>query len=407
MPDETFTFNTDGFENGLKRVSKGMGQLVKNASNMAKNVSKGVVSAIAKIGLLSLAFKGIQKAISEMPEIGKAFGIAKDIISKNLLFPLRKAVFPLLQRFLDWVRDNRAMFVRWGQNLVNVFESVSGAVGQIINLGKELVSGFSGFFDRIFGSSVKNINELFNILSFKFSVAVTFITSIANEVLKNLAPLLDPLLDLFGNIFNFVTEAAGSIIGALMPALKEIIPVLTDIFKSINDIVELLFSSEDSLNTWKDVFSFLSKGIGENLLKAFKDIESIINNIKEAITFIESSIKSIISGKAFEIKAPDIGKFFRDFAKFSTGGFLTEKVQDVIITKKGEVIQTSPEDTIMAFKGLGGERAPAPVNISVDFRGMQLNIQSATREEAERFSEDIVTTFRRQLTLELERTGVK
>ena len=147
--DVDFTYNTSGFTNGIQQIAAGIANVTKRTVNMAKSVSKGVINAAAKIGLLKLAFHGVQAAIKKMPEIGKAFGIAKDIIMKNFLFPIRKAIFPLLQKFLDWVRDNRAMFVKWGQTLVTIFTVVSKAVGNVIELGKKLIASFGDFFKSL------------------------------------------------------------------------------------------------------------------------------------------------------------------------------------------------------------------------------------------------------------------
>ena len=145
--DVDFTFDTTHFRNGIKSIAKGISDVTRNTMRMAKSVSKGVINAAAKIGLLKLAFRGIQAAIREMPEISKAFGIAKNIILKNFLYPVRKAIFPVLQKFLDWVRDNRAMFVKWGQILVTIFHVVSAAIGRVIEIGKGLLRTFGGFFN--------------------------------------------------------------------------------------------------------------------------------------------------------------------------------------------------------------------------------------------------------------------
>ena len=90
--DVDFTFDTTGLTNGLKSIASGIANVTKNTVNMAKNVSKGVINEVAKIGLLKVAFNGIRSAIQRMPEIGKAFNIAKDIIMKNF-DKLKKIVF--------------------------------------------------------------------------------------------------------------------------------------------------------------------------------------------------------------------------------------------------------------------------------------------------------------------------
>ena len=232
--------------------------------------------------------------------------------------------------------------------------------------------------------------------------------------MKSISPILDPLLEIFEGAFSFITESLAAFGEGVMPLINKLLPVIKNIFDGINDIVRLLFSSEDALMLWRDVFEFLGEVVGTVLVTSFKVLESIITGIKDSILTIQGIIDAIAGKELKKEQIKGMGDLLKGlittFIPGAQQALLKEQnVQDVIITKRGEVIRTSPDDTIMAFKGLGGgsERSPAPVNISVDFRGMQLNIQNATREEAERFGEDIVTTFRKQLSLEMERIGVK
>lgn len=425
--DIGFTFDTTPFTNGIKKIASGISGLTKNTANMAKNVSKGVVNAAAKIGLLSLAFKGVQAVIREMPEVSQTFKIAKDVMFKNLLFPLRKAIFPILQKFLDWVRDNRAMFVKWGQSLANIFTFVVSMVQRVIDIGKKLGSVFMDFINRVFGTQIRTFQDLLNIFTFKIAVIIEFMKKLTEPLLSfflglgdKLQPIVKTLIDLFTQIISFVTQITTGFLSGLLPAIKNINEPINKILEALTSIFNTLFSSTESLKTWKDIF----KGLGEFLGGAFKLTLDIIAGLVETIDKSIQGIKDFFSGKAikdFESKG-GAGAFFgdlgADFVEFFKNPFdpkwwtkegeketRTGKwVDDAIIKPNGEVIRTSPEDYIIATKtpaiAAGGGKS-----ITLNFPGMQIYLQNATREEAERAGSMIVDKIRAVFYEEMESMG--
>ena len=424
--DVDFTFDTTGFTNGLKSIASGITNVTKNTVNMAKNVSKGVINAVAKIGLLKVAFNGIRSAIQRMPEIGKAFNIAKDIIMKNFLFPVRKAIFPVLQKFLDWVRDNRAMFVKWGQTLVTVFTVVSKAIGNVIDLGKRLLSSFGDFFNRTFGTQIKSFNDLLNIISFKFAVVVEFLKRMLSPIVETIKPLIlsltenflkimkpvsniagniisiatslltanengnslisifTSLLDMITDIATFAAEMVDSFIKGFKPHIGPIVDSIQKIADTIKNIVSELLGGNEALKEWKEVFQWLGDFIGENVILPFEMMGIVFKSIEESI----KGIKGVGKG---------IGEFF-------TGGKKEEKVKDAIIKPDGSIIRTDPADYIIATK-TPGAMAPGGNTFNIDFTGMNINIQQATQEEAIRFGENIVDIIRDKVNMELVRSG--
>jgi len=128
------------FLKGLGEISKKLESLVGTTEKSTQKISKGVsISAMSFLKInaaLSFAKMGISKLMSNIPEIGQTFKIAGDVITRNFLWPLRQQLMPYLQKFLNWVRDHRAMFVRWGAVLVNVFQVVVQGVKSAINILK-------------------------------------------------------------------------------------------------------------------------------------------------------------------------------------------------------------------------------------------------------------------------------
>ena len=426
--DVDFTFDTTGFKNGLKAIGSGIADVTRNTANMAKNVSKGVMNAVAKVGLLGLAFKGIKSAIGQIPEIGKTFSIAKDIIMKNFLFPIRKALFPVLQNLLNWVRDNRAMFVKWGQVLVNVFTVVSKAVGRVIDIGKGLLKTFGDFFNKTFGTQIKGMNDLLNIISFKFAVAIEFLSRLLQPLMDIIGPVIKvlienimkiskPIMDIAGNIIDIVTglltaskegsslvtifetlvnfigdaatfaaEMVNSLITGLKPHLGPIVDAVQKIFTAIDKIVKAIFTGKEDLKGWKEVFEWLGGFIGEGIELPLKAIAFIYKGIADSITVIKGA------GVA-------VGDFFT-----GGGNKKEEKVKDAIIKPDGSVVRTDPADYLIATKTPGSITKDGST-FHIDFSGMNINIQQATQEEAVRFGQTIVDQIRMQLNRELESMG--
>lgn len=527
-----FTFDTSPFMAGLKKVTNGMIGFQKGAGNMAASVSKGILNAASKIGLMALAFKGVNAAINEMPEIGQAFGIAKEIIMKNFLFPLRKAVFPLLQRMLNWVRDNRAMFVKWGQVLVNVFETVVGAVQRIISFGGKLANVFRDFINKTFGLQIKTFEDAINLLTFKIAVVIEFLKSLiepsttlfsqlANTIsvvlggaietatnliggfitgLGNVMPLITSMVsavqnvatalftanengnslqtvfrsigELIGKWARFMGEIVDAFVTGLAPKIPELVDPLQEIVDSFKRMFDAVFGSNEAMSGWRELFEFLGDTVGVLLVGAFETIGDVVKLIAISIEKISGGIKWLIDNieklteKLGIFKDIDVGgalqKGLSAVVKGPIGLALDavegiKSFDDVIITKRGDIIKVDPQDNIFAFKefpkipeapigvpglpglpglpgptGLPGEpgepgepgasgvmekivieqamqpqKVEQSVSVNVDFTGMQIVMTEGTKEEAEAVGETLVEMFRSRLALELERTGTR
>ena len=464
--DNVFTFDTSPFMRGLEKVHQGITGVQKGAVNMAKSVSRGMISAAKQIGLLVLSFKGLKAGLNQIPEIGKTFEIAKDVILKNLLFPLRKDIFPLLQKLLDWVRDNRALFVKWGQGVANVFRVVFKGIQSIIATGEKLAGVFKGFIARTFGLEINSFEELINVLSFKLAVLIEFLKTFSapainlftkigdivstvlvggfqtlvgfvsgfltgiNEIpggIQDILTLFNQLLDSFfsineegnnlqtifttigkliGNIVGFVTKMTASFLTGFIPSIKGVITPIQTIADSFKRIFDSIFGSNESLSGWSKLFEIIGESIANSIVFWLDLASKAIDLISKGIEKISGPLGSIISGAA------ETGEKILDFFK--------NPFDDVIITKKGQVVPVSPDDNIVAFKDntnlfdipeptaalTPGEGMTQKVfKINADFSGMQWILQNGTPQEIESATETMVEMFRRQLTSELDKVG--
>lgn len=302
--DLAFTFDPSSILKGVGQINDRMGQMTQNftksAGNLAKGVSRGVMAAAAKIGLLVAAFKGLSSVVKTyVPEIGEAFNIVKDIFFKNFLFPLRKELMPLLQRLLDWTRQNRARFVQWGQAVANVFRAVISVVKQVIEFARNLLVRIADIFKALFGDQVKTIEEAWNLITAKVAIAAIFIgnilegivdwfAQIAEEFGPRVMDALGGVIDLLWGIiqdiwpaverggkalFEGVLDSALSFIEGFLSGIDGIREPIQAIFNNIADFIEGLFEPNRFGDKIQDVFRI----IGETLGRVFRDITEIVN----------------------------------------------------------------------------------------------------------------------------------
>lgn len=437
-----FSFDTSGFEKAMKNMNQGLQNFGNTGKSIAKGISNGfakVVGGIAKIGIAIKAVKGI---MAQIPEVGQAFGIAKDIIMKNLLFPLRKQLFPILQKMLDWVRDNRAQFVKWGRVLANVFGSVVGLVESLINTGKRLMNNFMGFIGRIFGAPVQDLEKTINLLTFKLSVALNFLGNLIDAAFIQLEPLFsvigegvevvlsaitgivdalfsmtdegNNIMTIFDSILETVTGIAGFIVKIVdgflqgfIPKINEMIDPIQSIVDNIGKVIEVLFTGEKALAFWSDAFTAIGNIIGTVLVGGFEIIAGVIDVITEGITAIVDFFENFDPGKFFS----DIGKGFEDFFGgvgdfFSGGNGQTRKVNDAILRPDGTIIETAPEDTLIATKtpeNLGGGRL-----LNLYFGDINISIPPGqiNQETAVNLAADFIDQIRNRIDSELVREGI-
>ncbi len=324
MPVEAdigFSFDTDLFEDGVKRILGGMDNMKATAGRIAQGMSKGFNKVIVKIGAMFVAFKSVKRALKEIPEVGQAFGIVRDIIFKNLLFPLRKEVLPLLQKLLDWVRDNRAQFVKWGEVLANIFRAVVSGIKRVLEFAKSLSTTLMGFISNIFGESITNFEELFNLLTFKFATMIEFI----RILFVPLKSLIQPIIELIGDVLVGAFRTAIGFIEGFVEGFGDLGIILEDVIGLFQDIVKWLTTTNKKGDSILNVFRTIGEIIGIGIRAAIETVVSFlkgflkgVENIATPIQGIVDSIKEFIvnlttvteKGNSIQTIFGDIGEIF-------------------------------------------------------------------------------------------------
>lgn len=416
--DLSFGFDTRFFDKGIASVTKKMEGLQTTTGTIAKGISRGLTSIALKFGSVFAGVKVVQGALKGMPEIGQAFGIAKDIFTKNLLFPLRKEIFPLLQKMLDWVRNSRGTFVRLGQTLANIFRSVVSGVKTIIGWIKGMSESVGGFIDRIFGKQFKSINEFFDLVSFKFATVIQFVSLLVGNIQTILGSLFSGMGDIGANIrgivdhfaellgiftqtnsegnsftgvlstmarllgesLDFATRMIDKFLDGFVPAISGIATPLQGIIDTFGRIRDLIFTSTEAMKLWDIIFEGLGAILGGAIMGALTTIETVVKGIEQIIIGIQS------------IK--DLG--FLGAVK-ETGGNLLD------VGKEGFNKIFGREEAPVATTATNNNRTQnntANVNINPT-----ITLQNGTPEEAENFAGQVMNALSGVFNREFERSG--
>ena len=254
--DISLTFDSKPFLSAINQVGQSMTASVGQFS--AWTVAEGQLVA-------DMVKRSVGKIAGYMPEIGRSFGMAGDIITRNLFWPLRKEIVPLLQKMLDWVRDHRAMFVQWGNVLVNIFRAVKTIVMSFIDLLKNMWERLSSGLERIFGKTQNTVMQTVNLILFKLTVVFMLIMQL-------MQPVIDFIVDGFLKIIEYVKKFGEG----FMSTVGDITPNIMDLGKSLDN----LFGRTTNLS---GAFGKLGEVLGVTVKPLLSGIASMIDGIALSI----------------------------------------------------------------------------------------------------------------------------
>ena len=337
--DVSFGFNPKPFLQGLDQLNKGMG----NVANVTKGVAAGMKNAMmataAKIATVALAVKGLvglaKSALGYMPEVGKSFEIAKDIFMKNLLWPLRQVIAPMLQKMLNWVRDNRTMFVQWGVVIANVFKVGVSMAKSLFDILVKVADAFKPIFSKLFGGSLQNG---MNLLVGKLAILTAYIGMALQPIVDLLAGIVTKIVD--SGIIDTIFKLASAIGGVAWQAFTGFLSGLSDsgLFDSVLKNLKGLGDAFTSMfNSWTDkkngatvasVFETIGKAVGElgkffgHLTEAFG--KGLLDNLTGLMVPLQK-IADIILGlfKGANGQSDFLGKLFGGLGAALGAGLMT------------------------------------------------------------------------------------
>ena len=447
--ENVFNFDVNPFLAGVKKIGDGMDRIEGNAKKFSSTitgaVNKSVNGLIMKVGALIAAFKTAGAVLKQMPEVGQAFGLAKDIFLKNLLWPLRQQVMPLLQKMVDWVRDNRAQFVKWGTTVANIFRTVTIVARTLWDVFKSLVDTVGNAFQRAFNTNFKTFDEFLNVLSFKISAVTIYLGMLAKQLVVEFTPAFDWIIEMGASIIDFFVRLGGAWGTAnkngnsfftLLDNMKTTVGILGGAIKSMwegfkegflsTSITEAMTPLNNMLETLNRLLFVIGMTDTEGLRGAFSGIAFVLGTILQgalatvATIFdgLVSTIDTLITmfqiikkisegdwagaGKQFAA----LGEAWKGFGARTGENFGTlipgKKHNDVIITKRGEVHETAPDDNILAakdFSGYGNRRSNMTSQFNIPVGPFYVTVTEGDAEQAGRnFGTGLAYSFRNNVT---------
>jgi hypothetical protein len=377
MDDFEFTFNELPFLKSIDRIYNALGTITESAKKFVRKITgetsksqdevfkKGtevkkkekdsmndagnMVSAFTKriIGL-GAAYGLVRKALSFMPEVGKTFEIAGDIIGKNLLWPLRKELMPILQNVLNWTRDHRAMFVRWGSVLVNIFRTIKGWTELVIKNFQIMYSSFMKSWEGFFGKSKKSLSDWVNVFLFQFTVIIIAIQT-----------LLRPVFEVIGKLLAMMAISAKGFFSGFLDGISEIMGPAGELIDLFKEIFAELSGGDETISILYKSFATLGDFVGTTLVAGLYVFVGVLRVIWGIIKGIANSIVALVAamtgdmGTAKEIFKSmgkdfmaDMGKAGTSMGKAGTAykGFgqrTADRFTEPVATPQGQTNKTS------------------------------------------------------------------
>lgn len=428
MEDEArFPFDVKGFQKAVNQMSESIStmetKLNKFGSTMQKSVSKGIMFAATKIGLLIKGFKSMMK---NMPEIGQAFKIAGDVINKEFFFPIRQQIMPYLQKMLDWTRDHRVLFAKWGQAVADVLKTVINVGKTLWNTLKDVTEILTNSLQRGFGTSFKSLDEFISVLQVKIAFVTLLIGDAIKEMFNKISPTFEFIIEKGSEILEFFTSLASSwlslngngnslvtvldkvyqvfdkivhVIGdsltgffeGLMPPLKNLMTPLNNIIDSFLRLLNVF--GEDDNSGLRSVFKWLGGFTGNTLMIVFDELAWAIDTIVTGIQTLAQSGKlltDVFSGNWSKLGEDweSMKDIFGGYSKRTSATGQRQvnafkdmfSIDDGIVTKDGKVIQLNPEDNVYAFKGAPMGGITAPMNMVFNVTVTEGNAQAVGQQ---------------------------
>lgn len=285
--DLTLTFDPKLFTTAINQIvdkltgmEKKLGSVVGSTTKMEQHGAKSIgIWTAAMTGALGLIKAGVSKIMSFIPEIGKSFQIVSDIIGRNLLWPLRQELIPILQGMLNWVRDNRAMFVRWGMVIANVFRVVVGIVKNAWEMWSKLFERLFKGMKKLFGNTVKSVTDILNIILFKIAVVM-----IAVQL------LMEPVLEFLVDAWLMVAKYAKAFWDGMMRGMSGVGRPLAQIVEELGNFFNLMKELFGGLTGLTAGFESLGAVLGGTIMLALTGLVTILKTINFLVAEITDAI---------------------------------------------------------------------------------------------------------------------
>jgi hypothetical protein len=287
--DVKFTFDASSFKAGVKDIVNSMGKINDNTKNMTEKIGKGMTGAFNKFALKAVAvFAGIKAGMLALthgiPEIGQTLSIAGQIITRNLLWPLRKELIPMLNKILVWVRKHRKEFIVFGGVIANAFKMIKGIFSAIATAVSPIVNVIKNLFSSIFGNTAQSFSDTMNLIMFK-------ITAFAMMVGSVVKPFFTAVSEALTNVIANVKVFGSSFLKSMRETFKNnggfssFVDNMSGSVKNLTDAMKLLFGASEQTG------SMLGGGFADGLKLVGQLLNAITEDVKILVMLLTGDFK--------------------------------------------------------------------------------------------------------------------
>ncbi|MBD3277831.1 MAG: hypothetical protein GF388_05995 [Candidatus Aegiribacteria sp.] len=310
----------------------------KTSKNVSKGMTRGFGRVLRRIGAMAAGFFAIRGALNKMPGVMRAMSSIGDVIFKNLLWPLRKRLMPILQRIADWVTDNRDTLIRIGETIVKVFQSVWKIIKAVFKVIRAVVRSFLKLVG-LYKETTRDLGTILSMIQFKFALVANFIDLLADKMISGLQRFnrwaqenLIPVFEKIGNAFQTIWEKGLKPFGqGVGEGFKFFVPGLENLWgfsqkrlqgikKQFGDLRNQDVFPELPDNFFSKIAGGAGKGLGGafgiiaiSLMATFSGVLTIVEGILIAINAVVDAVQATVEWlKDWRTHLKTVKNFFID-----------------------------------------------------------------------------------------------
>lgn len=285
-----FPFDIKGFTKKVNQMSDALSSIGKKVETFGKSVEKHIIGGLTKgLALVGGLVKGFQSITKNMPELTQAFKLASEIVTKEFFFPIRQMVMPYLQKMLDWVRDHRAMFAKWGTLVAQVLRTVIDVAKILWDTMKGIIDTVTGALQKGLNTSFKSLDEFMNVLALKLTVVAMLVGDAMKNLLSAVSPVLEYVIEKGLELADSLAPKIGQTVERLMDTLKKLVTQFGEIGKAWLETNEDGNSLITILNTLYDIFDKVLT-MGEDAVTSF--VEGISPHLINLVTPVQKLVNA-------------------------------------------------------------------------------------------------------------------
>lgn len=307
-----FPFSIDGFKQCIVEMVKGLSTVSKKVVDFGKNITNHMSKAMQQFSKIAKSVMGsVSGAISkvagvlknvakQMPEIGMTFQRSKQIMVREFLYPIRQLIVPYLQKMLDWVRDHRIMFAKWGTQVTQVLKVVIYVGKQLWGVFTDMYKVLTESLQKGLGTSFKSIDEFINVLALKVSVITLYMGTLIEALWEKIQPTFSYVVEKGGEILKFFQNLVQAWIG-------------------LDSHGNSIFTALDHIY---NVFDMLIHAVGEAIVGFFEGLFEPLSKIMTPITHIAEGLERLLVAVGLN-DASGIRSAFKGLGNIMGKGVLT------------------------------------------------------------------------------------